>query len=182
MTTVSAVSAEGAGTILSSADVDGFQAVLRGDLLGSTHESYEAARRVWNGNIDRRPTLIGRCAGVADVQQAVNFARTHMHGAPTRVATTATAFAARRAQWTSMPSDSGQTAQIHRATSRGCERCGAEWSRISRAVRTSTISPRTIARKRSGASFGESYERLRRLKTVYDPTNLFRDNANIPPA
>jgi FAD/FMN-containing dehydrogenase len=32
------------------------------------------------------------------------------------------------------------------------------------------------------ASFGENYGRLRQLKTVYDPTNLFRINANIPPA
>lgn len=77
MTTVAAVTAEGTGTILSSADVDGFQAVLRGDLVRSAHEGYEAARRVWNGNIDRRPALIARCAGVADVQQTVNFARTH---------------------------------------------------------------------------------------------------------
>ena len=32
------------------------------------------------------------------------------------------------------------------------------------------------------ASFGENYARLRQLKTVYDPTNLFRVNANISPA
>ena len=32
------------------------------------------------------------------------------------------------------------------------------------------------------ASFGENYGRLRQLKAVYDPTNLFRINANIAPA
>lgn len=32
------------------------------------------------------------------------------------------------------------------------------------------------------ASFGENYGRLRQLKAVYDPTNLFRINANIDPA
>ena len=32
---------------------------------------------MWNGNIDRRPALIARCAGVSDVQQAVGFARSH---------------------------------------------------------------------------------------------------------
>ena len=32
------------------------------------------------------------------------------------------------------------------------------------------------------ASFGENYERLRQLKAVYDPTNLFRINPNIAPA
>jgi FAD/FMN-containing dehydrogenase len=32
------------------------------------------------------------------------------------------------------------------------------------------------------ASFGENYGRLRQLKSVYDPTTLFRINANIAPA
>jgi FAD/FMN-containing dehydrogenase len=32
------------------------------------------------------------------------------------------------------------------------------------------------------ASFGQNYGRLRQLKAVYDPTNLFRVNANIVPA
>src|SRR5206468_846644 len=41
------------------------------------HGAYETARRVWNGNVDRRPALIARSTGVADVQQAVNFARIH---------------------------------------------------------------------------------------------------------
>ncbi len=31
------------------------------------------------------------------------------------------------------------------------------------------------------ASFGQNYERLRQVKRVYDPTNLFRLNANIAP-
>jgi FAD/FMN-containing dehydrogenase len=31
------------------------------------------------------------------------------------------------------------------------------------------------------ASFGQNYDRLRQLKRVYDPTNLFRLNANIAP-
>ena len=32
---------------------------------------------VWNGMIDKRPALIARCAGVADVVAAVAFARDH---------------------------------------------------------------------------------------------------------
>jgi FAD/FMN-containing dehydrogenase len=31
------------------------------------------------------------------------------------------------------------------------------------------------------ASFGSNYTRLRHIKTQYDPSNLFRQNANIPP-
>ena len=36
---------------------------------------YDAARRVWNGDIDRRPALIVRCRGAADVMAAVDAAR-----------------------------------------------------------------------------------------------------------
>lgn len=51
--------------------------VFRGELIGVTDPGYEAARRVWNGNIDRRPALVARCRGVADVRHAVSFAREH---------------------------------------------------------------------------------------------------------
>ncbi|MEA2381789.1 MAG: hypothetical protein QOH72_1760 [Solirubrobacteraceae bacterium] len=46
-----------------------------GDLIGPAHPSYEGARRIWNGMIDRRPALVARCAGEADVAAAVQFAR-----------------------------------------------------------------------------------------------------------
>jgi FAD/FMN-containing dehydrogenase len=48
---------------------------LRGELVGPDDHGYEAHRRVWNGSIDRHPALIVRCAGVADVIDAVRFAR-----------------------------------------------------------------------------------------------------------
>jgi FAD/FMN-containing dehydrogenase len=40
-------------------------------------EEYEHARRVWNGLIDKRPAVIVRCSGVADVMESVRFARDH---------------------------------------------------------------------------------------------------------
>ena len=48
---------------------------LRGHVIGRDDETYEQARTVWNGSIDRRPALIARCAGVSDVMSAVKFAR-----------------------------------------------------------------------------------------------------------
>jgi FAD/FMN-containing dehydrogenase len=67
----------GTTTSLTDTHIDALQGSLRGELILRDTPSYEAARRVWNGNIDRRPALIVRCAGAADVQHAVNFARTH---------------------------------------------------------------------------------------------------------
>jgi FAD/FMN-containing dehydrogenase len=66
---------DGATTILSDALVDELRGTLRGRLIRPGDEAYEQGRRVWNGNIDRRPALIVRCAGVADVIAAINFAR-----------------------------------------------------------------------------------------------------------
>lgn len=58
-------------------DVADLRAALRGSLLVATDNGYDQARKLWNGMFDRRPALIARCAGAADVVQAVNFARAH---------------------------------------------------------------------------------------------------------
>lgn len=52
-----------------------FAHALRGPLIGRDHPEYEAARKLYNGMIDKRPLLIARCADVADVIAAVNFGR-----------------------------------------------------------------------------------------------------------
>jgi FAD/FMN-containing dehydrogenase len=62
---------------LRPADVAVFGQTLRGDLMSPDHPDYESARKVWNGMVDRRPAMIVRCAGAADVIEAVNFARDH---------------------------------------------------------------------------------------------------------
>jgi FAD/FMN-containing dehydrogenase len=48
---------------------------FRGELVLPEHPAYEARRRVWNAMIDRRPMVIARCTGAADVISAVNMAR-----------------------------------------------------------------------------------------------------------
>ncbi|WP_411966865.1 FAD-binding oxidoreductase [Haloferax sp. YSSS75] len=52
-----------------------FAETLHGELVVPSDPEYDDARAVWNGMIDKRPALIARCAGVADVATAVTFAR-----------------------------------------------------------------------------------------------------------
>ena len=63
------------GARIEEAVVEAFKAGLRGQLLRPGDDAYDEARKVWNGMFDRRPALIARCAGTADVISAVNFAR-----------------------------------------------------------------------------------------------------------
>src|SRR4051812_45454264 len=46
-----------------------------GDLVDSDHADFDALRAVYNGMIDRRPALIARARGAADVIAAVDYAR-----------------------------------------------------------------------------------------------------------
>ena len=48
-----------------------------GQLLGAGDPGYEEARKVHNGLIDKRPALIARCRGMADIADAVRLAREH---------------------------------------------------------------------------------------------------------
>jgi FAD/FMN-containing dehydrogenase len=50
---------------------------LRGSLVRPGDDDYDAARSVWNGMIDRRPAVVVRCAGAADVIAGLRFAREH---------------------------------------------------------------------------------------------------------
>jgi len=48
---------------------------LRGELIRPGDDDYDEARSIWNGVHDRKPALIIRCRGEADVLKAVEFAR-----------------------------------------------------------------------------------------------------------
>jgi len=48
---------------------------FRGEVITPQHREYDGARAVWNGTVDRRPGVIARCGGTADVAAAVRFAR-----------------------------------------------------------------------------------------------------------
>jgi FAD/FMN-containing dehydrogenase len=61
--------------MLNEATIATFRASLHGGLIEPGDPAYDAARKVYNGMIDRHPRLIARCADVADVMAAVKFAR-----------------------------------------------------------------------------------------------------------
>ena len=61
--------------MLDSARIDRLRRGFRGPLVTPSDRDYDAARRVWNAMIDKRPALIARCSGTDDVVAAVRFAR-----------------------------------------------------------------------------------------------------------
>jgi FAD/FMN-containing dehydrogenase len=105
----------------------------------------------------------------------------YMHGAAIRPHPTDTAFASRRRQWDfdaiAQWSDAGSDRHIAwlRALWTGLETHLPGRAYINHLAADDR--PETVR-----ASFGENYARLRHVKATYDPTNLFRMNANIAPA
>jgi FAD/FMN-containing dehydrogenase len=57
-----------------TAAISALRESLPGRVLTPEDGGYEQARRIWNATADRKPAVIVRCAGVADVQQALGFA------------------------------------------------------------------------------------------------------------
>jgi FAD/FMN-containing dehydrogenase len=62
-------------TRIGEATLAEFASGLRGTAVRPGDDDYDAARGVWNGAHDRRPAVIARCAGVADVIRTVDLAR-----------------------------------------------------------------------------------------------------------
>jgi FAD/FMN-containing dehydrogenase len=62
--------------VLGEATVQDLREAVRGEILTPADDAYAEAARVWNGaHADRRPALVVRCSGVADVIAALGFAR-----------------------------------------------------------------------------------------------------------
>lgn len=67
----------GSSRTLEPAAIDAFRASIGGLVAFPGEAVYDEARTIWNAMIDRRPDVVVRCAGPADVMQAVRFARQH---------------------------------------------------------------------------------------------------------
>jgi len=65
----------GSGVPVSPESISNFSTRFTGDIIHPKSPTYDAARSVWNGMIDRRPAVIARCKSVQDVQNAFRFAR-----------------------------------------------------------------------------------------------------------
>lgn len=61
--------------VLGDATIQELRESLRGTVVTPTDAMYDEARAVWNGDIDRRPGLVVRCAGPADVATVLRFAQ-----------------------------------------------------------------------------------------------------------
>lgn len=63
---------------LSSSILENLRASARGQVLTPGDAGYDDARKIWNAMVDRRPEVIVRCMGAADVRKAVDVARDNM--------------------------------------------------------------------------------------------------------
>ena len=77
MASVMALTTDGSSTGVKGEALEALAGRMRGPLLTPEVDGYDAARTIFNGMIDHRPAIVGRCAGVADVQACVEFAREH---------------------------------------------------------------------------------------------------------
>jgi FAD/FMN-containing dehydrogenase len=75
MASFDSIDRNGNSLTIDSARVDALRMSLRGTLIGANDAGYHESRAVWNAMIDKKPALIARCIGTADIVACVNFAR-----------------------------------------------------------------------------------------------------------
>ena len=68
---------EGREIDLEQETLNGLKMRLRGPMFTPGDVGYDESRTVWNGMIDKRPAVVVRCLGTADVITCVQFAREH---------------------------------------------------------------------------------------------------------
>ena len=77
MADLSVTSSNGSSATLPLASIEEFRSGLRGSLVTPDSTDYNSARTLWNAMVDKKPAMIVRCAGTADVIHAVKFAKQH---------------------------------------------------------------------------------------------------------
>src|SRR6202043_3116021 len=60
---------------MSDLDIKSFRSSFHGQILEPADPGYDEARQIWNASVSKRPRVIARCSGVADVITAIDFAR-----------------------------------------------------------------------------------------------------------
>jgi FAD/FMN-containing dehydrogenase len=73
----SAATLDGKKVVLGEAAVEAFKGEISGTVFEPGDDGYDDARQIWNAMIDKRPSYIVCCSGVADVMRSVKFAREH---------------------------------------------------------------------------------------------------------
>ncbi len=76
---------------ISSELIEELNSMVRGEVITPDDSEYNEARTIWNAMIDKKPAVIVRCSGVADVISCVNLARENnillsIHGAGHNIA------------------------------------------------------------------------------------------------
>lgn len=77
MSTLQLLRIGGTTSTLSSDIVASLSRDLGGEVITADHARYDSARTLWNGLINKKPGVVVRCLGVADVITAVKFAQAH---------------------------------------------------------------------------------------------------------
>ena len=75
MAQVSVKSITGGTSTLDDQVLGDLRARIRGDVIAPMDSGYDETRAIWNAMIDRKPGLIVRCTGTADVIHAVRWAK-----------------------------------------------------------------------------------------------------------